>query len=153
MAECRLNDGRRSTFANIAPLILFVLGSDRPVVLFVLLVIVGFDNVAHYRTCRLAAMPARLYQHGNHNFRGASRRITDKPGIILELLALAEPAAQIVVDDLCRAALSREINSGKLESARGPVWFVHHTKHRVGHFVDGGFGNIEAHFSDVWRIL
>src|SRR5712672_4767965 len=111
MAECRLNDGRRSTFAHVAPLILFVLGSNRPVVLFVLLVVVGFDNVAHYRTCRFAAVAAGLHQHGDNNFRGASRRITDKPGIILELLGLAEPAAQIVVDDLSGAALSGEIDS------------------------------------------
>src|SRR5258707_3091943 len=132
---------------------LFFFRGDGSVGLLHLLVVIGLDPVAHHRAGGFAAVSARLHQYRNYNFRRASRSVTHKPGVVLKLFVLAQAAAQIVVDDLRRAALAGEIDSCQFKRAPCAVGFVYHAVHRVGNFFHRGFGNTKTLFSDVGRIL
>src|SRR5258708_2553416 len=143
--------GSRRT--EITRLGLFVFSGDGSVGLLHLLVVIGLDPVAHHRAAGFAAVSARLHQYRNYNFRRASRSVTHKPGVVLKLFVLAQAAAQIVVDDLRRAALAGEIDSCQFKRAPRAVGFVYHAVHRVGNFFHRGFGNTKTLFSDVGRIL
>src|SRR5258706_9759817 len=91
--EHRLDGCSRGRRAETMPLVFSVFCGDGSVGLLHLFVVISFDYVTHNWTGRFAAVTAGLYQHGNYNFRRAPRRVPHKPGIILELLALTEPAA------------------------------------------------------------
>jgi len=64
------------------------------VALEILLVVIGFDDIAHDRAGSGAAvLPAFLHQNGNDNFGIAARGVTDKPGVVFKLLPLSSTPA------------------------------------------------------------
>src|SRR6202158_6075830 len=69
--------------------------------LFVFLVVIDFDDVFDYGPGRFATMfSALLYQHSHDNFRVATRRVANKPGIIFEFFLFPHPRASCVTDHL-----------------------------------------------------
>src|SRR5450432_2584964 len=70
-----------------------VVGGNLAVDLLVLLVVIGFDHVADYRTGGFAAVPAALHDYGNNDFGSAVRRVAHEPGVILKFALFADAIA------------------------------------------------------------
>ena len=79
----------------------------------IFLVVVGFDDIADDGASGFAAMLAAfLNENGDANFRIASWRVADEPGIIFKFFLFAEAIPSVVTDDLRGAGFSAEFDIG-----------------------------------------
>src|SRR5712664_2455132 len=134
----RSNHGSRAFPRCIA----LVLRGVLALLFFVFLVVVGLDDVPDHGPGSFATMlPAFLDEHGDDDFGVAARRVTDKPGIVFQLLRFPHARAGVVADDLRGSGLAAELNPGEPQLATSATAFVDDAVHGIGYFFHCGFGN------------
>src|SRR4029077_970768 len=95
-----------------------------------LFVVIGLDDVTHYRPGRFAAMlSAFLNQHSDNNLRVAPRRVANEPGIVFKSLLFPYPLARGISNHLGSSRFSTELYPGQFERRSSPA-LVHDAVHR-----------------------
>ena len=118
----------------------------------VLLIVVGFHDIAGDGAGNCAAVFAALDEHGNHNFRIAPRSIAYEPGIVLEFFLLAHAIAHIIANHLRASGFAAEFDVLKPRAGGRPA-FVDYAVHSLGHFLDRIFGNGEMIHAGIRKVF
>src|SRR5882757_7606004 len=126
----------------VTELIALVFDGGLALRVFVFLVVVGLDDVAHdWPRGGAAMLAAFLHENGDDDFRIAARSVADEPGVVFKFFLFAHALSRGVADNLRSAGFSAEFDTGKFKRAAGAT-FVDHTIHGVSDFLDGGFRNV-----------